>query len=236
MLHGTGEATPFENRREAGRVLARRLAPYHGGDTIVLALPRGGVPVAYEVARALGAPLDVIVARKLGAPGQPEFGIGAIAPGVRLLDENGQAVLRHTPRYIEQVTAEETAEMERRLRLYRGDRPDPDVQGRTVILVDDGLATGVTARAAIRSLRQQGAGRIILAVPVCPADTAESLSREADEVACAMTPRPFHAVGSWYLDFGQTTDQEVAHLLDRSRAEPAASASGSSSVANGGGR
>lgn len=147
------------------------------------------------------------------APGHPEFGIGAIAPGVRFLNENGQELLRRTPQYIEQVTAEETVEMERRQRHYRNGRPMPTVQGRTVILVDDGLATGVTARAAIRSLRKQGAGCIVLAVPVCAPETVGALSHEADHVVCAAAPRPFYAIGQWYADFEQTSDQEAMELL-----------------------
>jgi putative phosphoribosyl transferase len=183
---------------------------------VVLALPRGGVVVGYEVARALSAPLDVVVARKLGAPGQRELGIGAIAPGgVRIVDEWAVRTLGISQAAIDKVTAEETAEMERRLKHYRGDRPVPDLRDRTAIIVDDGLATGVSARAAIQSVRQQGPARIVLAVPVCASETAAALRAEVDEVVCAEMPADFYAVGLWYENFDQTSDEEVTDLLRR---------------------
>jgi len=207
----------FRDRREAGRVLAKQLKKYRGENPIVLGLPRGGVVVAYEIAQALDAPMDVIVARKLGAPNQPELGIGAVAPGgVILLDEHAIKMLGYTSTEINEVAERERAEMRRRLHDYRGDG-EPDVRGKTVILVDDGLATGVTALAAARAVRQMGPRKIVLAVGVCPADTAEMLRAEVDEVICAATPKPFHAVGLWFENFDQTTDEEVIDLLDRSR-------------------
>ncbi len=210
----------FHDRTDAGRRLAQRLTVYRGPDTVVLALPRGGVEVGYEVARELDAPLDVIVARKLGAPGQRELGIGAIAPGgVRVLDEETIALLRVTPREIDAVAAEEAAEMARRERLFREGRPALDLSGRTVILVDDGLATGVTARAAVRAIRTRQPRRIVLAVPVCAPETAAALRGEVDDLICVESPPDFIAVGRWYEDFDQTSDQEVIDLLARAHAE-----------------
>lgn len=204
----------FEDRALAGRVLARHLLSYREERPIVLALPRGGVVVGAEIARALKAPLDVIVARKLGAPGHEELGIGAIAPGgVRVVDEQAVQWLGISEAQMERIVARETEEMNRRQRLYRGDRPGPEVQDRTVILVDDGLATGVTARAAIASLRQQKPRRLILAVPVCPVETADRLRVEVDDLICPSLPADFGAVGLWYQRFEQTTDQEVIDLL-----------------------
>ena len=212
--------TVFADRSDAGRQLAARLIHYRDQAPIVLALPRGGVVVGYEVARALGAPLDVIVARKLGAPDQPELGIGAIAPGgVRILDDFAVRYLGITPEELDQITAAETREMERRLRLYRGDRPAPDLHNRTVLLVDDGLATGVTARAAIHSIRQQEPQRLVLAVPVCAPQTAEALSAEVDDLVCVSAPAHFRAVGLWYHDFRPVSDGEVIALLERARME-----------------
>jgi len=206
----------FEDRADAGRVLAQVLMVYKKDNPIVLALPRGGVVVGYEVARALDAPLDVIVARKLGAPGHEELGIGAIAPGgVRILDEEVLQWLGISEAQIKRVTARETEEMNRRLHLYRGNRPPLDVSGRTAILVDDGLATGVTARAAIESVRRQEPQRLIVAVPVCASETAERLRPRVDNLVCASVPPNFRAVGLWYNRFAQTTDQEVIALLDR---------------------
>jgi predicted phosphoribosyltransferase len=210
------ERAAYADRREAGACLAEQMGRFRGQDALVLALPRGGVVVADEIARALGAPLDVIVARKIGAPGQPELGIGAIAPGgVRVLDDFTIRYLGVQPEAIERITLAEQAEMERRLRAYRGDRPPPDLAGRTVVIVDDGLATGVTARAAVRSARAQGAANIVLAVPVCAKETAESMGREVDEMICGVTPPHFRAVGYWYRDFSQTTDEEVMEILRR---------------------
>src|SRR5207302_345843 len=185
-------------------------------DVLVLALPRGGVPVAYEVAHRLGAPLDVFVVRKLGVPGYEELAMGAVATGgVRVL--NDQIVERlGLPEYvIDAVAAREHQELARRERLYRGGRPPPDVRGRTVILVDDGLATGATMRAAIMALRQLQPARIVVAVPTASPDTCKELKAEADDVVCAITPEPFLAVGHWYEDFSQTTDEEVRDLLAR---------------------
>ena len=217
LFHGE---PPFRDREDAGRRLAGRLVRYRDERPIVFALPRGGVPVGYEISRALGVPLEVFVARKLGAPGQPEFGIGAVAPGgVRIL--NGDVVRRlGIPEdYLERVTQRETAEVERRLRHFRGDRPEPDVRDRTVILVDDGLATGVTARAAVAALRQREPRRLVLAAPVCASQTAELLGPEVDELVCLEAPSDLGAIGFWYRDFAQTSDGEVIELLERSRRE-----------------
>ena len=208
-------AQRFRDRHEAGRHLAAALRRYAGRpDVLVLALPRGGVPVGYEVARALGVPLDVMQVRKLGIPGHEELAMGAIASGgVRILNEEIVRMLQIPARVIEAVAAEEQRELERRERLFRGDRPFPDVRGRTVILIDDGLATGSTMRAAAEALRAEGASRLVAAVPVAPKETCESLRAVVDEVVCAVTPVPFHAVGEWYEDFTQTTDEEVRQLL-----------------------
>jgi predicted phosphoribosyltransferase len=209
---------PFRDRREAGRLLASRLAAYaNRPDVLVLALPRGGVPVAFEVARALGAPLDVFVVRKLGVPGHEELAMGAIATGgVRVLNDQVVRALRIPEYVIEAVAEKERQELARRERLYRGDCPFPDVRGRTAILVDDGLATGTTMQAAVRALRQQQAARIVVAVPLAAPETCQELSEEVDDIVCAVTPEPFEAVGLWYEDFSQTTDEEVGDLLARS--------------------
>jgi erythromycin esterase-like protein/predicted phosphoribosyltransferase len=205
----------FCDRHEAGRVLAEKLAAYaNRPDVIVLALPRGGVPVAYEVARRLVAPLDVFVVRKLGVPGYEELAMGAVATGgVRVLNDQLVERLGIPEQLIDAVAARERQELARRERLYRGNRPPPDVRGRTMILVDDGLATGATMHAAIEALRKQNPARIVVAVPTASPDTCEEMKKKADEVICAMTPEPFHAVGRWYQDFSQTTDEEVADLL-----------------------
>jgi predicted phosphoribosyltransferase len=212
----------FRNRREAGRALAERLASYaKRPDVLVLALPRGGVPVAYEVARALDAPLDVFLVRKLGVPGHEEYALGAIASGgVRVMNEDLVRALRLPATAIDAMAAREQQELERRERLYRGDRPPPDVRGRTVLLVDDGLATGATMLAAVHALRKQGAARIVVAVPVASPDTCNALRLEVDDIVCAVTPEPFHAVGLWYEDFSQTTDEEVRDLLTRAAPAP----------------
>lgn len=216
----------FQDRVDAGRRLAEKLVLFRERDPIVVALPRGGVPVAYEVARALGAPLDVLIARKLGAPGHPEFGIGAIAQGGAVhLDVEMARTVGVTQEYLEAVTRKELAEMDRRLRAYRGDRAPLDVAGRTVILVDDGLATGVTTRAAIRALRAQSPRAIVLAVPVCARETARLLRAEVDEVVCLEAPEHFLAVGRWYADFEQTTDKEVLSLLALAEKERGGTAS-----------
>jgi predicted phosphoribosyltransferase len=207
----------FQDRAHAGRVLAARLAAYAGRpDVLVLALPRGGVPVAYEVARALHTPLDVFIVRKLGVPGREELAMGAIATGgVRVLNEEVVRALDIPADVIDATAQAERRELQRRERLYRDDRPPPDVRGRTVILIDDGLATGSTMRAAVAALRRLGPARLVVAVPVASADTCEDLGAEVDEVVCACTPEPFHAVGLWYDDFTQTTDEEVHELLER---------------------
>ena len=207
----------FRNRTDAGRQLAEKLAAYTDRpDVLVLALPRGGVPVGYEVARALGAPFDVFLVRKLGVPGYEELAMGAVASGgVRVLNDEIVRGLGISEHEIDAAAARELQELARRERLYRGDRPPPDVAGRTVILVDDGLATGATMRAAVAALRQRQPARIVIAVPTASPDTCEALKAEADDVVCAMTPEPFFAVGHWYEDFTQTTDDEVGELLAR---------------------
>ena len=209
----------FRDRTDAGRRLAARMTEYAGrSDVLVLALPRGGVPVAFEVARALRAPLDVFLVRKLGVPGQEELAMGAIASGgVRVVNED---VVRHLgipPEVIDAVAAREQGELERRERAYRDDRPAPDVRGRTVILVDDGLATGSTMRAAALALRQQGPARVVVAVPVASREACEEFRGEVDDIVCAATPEPFMGVGRWYEDFSQTTDEEVRELLARAQ-------------------
>jgi erythromycin esterase-like protein/predicted phosphoribosyltransferase len=211
------EAETFRDRRDAGRQLAAKLAGYAGRpNVLVLALPRGGVPVGYEVARALGAPLDVFVVRKLGVPGYEEVAMGAVATGgVRVLNDDIVAGLRIPDYLIDAVAERELEELARRERIYRGGRPPPDVRGRTVILVDDGLATGATMLAAIRALRKLQPARIVVAVPIAAHDTCEALRAEVDEVICAITPEPFDAVGRWYEDFSQTSDEEVRALLTR---------------------
>ena len=215
----------FRDRHEAGRLLAEKVKAYaHRPEVLVLALPRGGVPVAYEVARALGAPLDVFLVRKLGVSGHEELAMGAVATGgVRVLNEQIVRALRIPDDVIDAVTMREQEELARRERLYRGDRPLPDVRGRTVILVDDGLATGATMHAAIAALRQQQPARIVVAVPTAAPETCQALRAEVDDVVCAITPEPFYSVGLWYEDFSQTTDDEVRDLLARA-AQPARAA------------
>jgi len=205
----------FDDRRAAGRELARRLKGYAGrGDTLVLALPRGGVPVAFEVARALGAPLDVFLVRKLGAPGRPELAMGAIASGgIRVLNSSVVTALGIEEEEIEAVAHDEQVELDRQERLYRRNRPRLDVKNRTAILIDDGLATGASMRAAVEALRQQGAARIVTAVPVGSVDTCADFKAVADEAICVRTPEPFYSVGQWYTDFSQTSDEEVQRLL-----------------------
>ena len=209
----------FANRREAGRILASLLMKYADrDDVLVLALPRGGVPVGFEVAQALRAPLDVFIVRKLGVPGHDELAMGAIATGgVRVLNDDVVMSLELEPEVIDTVAAREEKELARRERLYRGARPAPDVHGRTVILVDDGLATGSTMRAAVAALRKQGPARIVVAVPVAAPETCEEFKTEVDEAVCAATPRMFNGVGRWYEDFSQTTDEEVHELLAQAR-------------------
>lgn len=211
----------FRNRSEAGKYLATRLANFaNRDDVLVLALPRGGVPVAYEVARALHAPLDIYLVRKLGVPGHEELAMGAIASGgVRVLNEDVVRYLRIPKSVIDSVAALELEELERREREYRGNRPEPDVRGKPVILIDDGLATGSTMRAAAEALRQQQPARIVVAVPVSAPQTCDEYRMGVDEIVCAVTPEPFYGVGQWYVDFSQTTDQEVRQLLAKAQAE-----------------
>jgi putative phosphoribosyl transferase len=217
----------FRDRSDAGRRLAAQLTRYAGRpDVLVLALPRGGVPVAFEVAQALGAPLDVFLVRKLGMPGHEEFAIGAIASGgVRVVNEDTLRDYGISAQQVDAVAEAEQRELERRERQYRGPRPFPSVAGRTVILIDDGLATGSTMRAAVRALREEGPARIVVAVPTAPPETCADLRALVDDVVCLMTPEPFYAVGLWYEDFAQTTDDEVRELLERA-AVPAARGTG----------
>jgi putative phosphoribosyl transferase len=207
----------FSNRTEAGRLLAEKLANYADRTgVIVLGLPRGGVPVAYEVAKRLGVPLDVFIVRKLGVPGFEELAVGAIASGgVRVLNEDVMRALPNADETIESVTAKETVELERREQSYRDGRPAPELRDRIVILVDDGLATGATMRAAVKALRQRGAAKIVVAVPVGPPDTCRELEEQADETICLWTPEFFQAVGQYYEDFSQTSDEDVRELLSR---------------------
>lgn len=205
----------FSDRAEAGRKLAAALSQYaRREDVVVLALPRGGVPVAFEVARELEVPLDVFVVRKLGLPEQPELAMGAIASGgVRVLNDEVVAAAAVPPETIEEVAAREHEELARRETMYRGGRSALRVEGKTVILVDDGLATGSSMRAAVRALREQRAAQIVVAVPVAPPATCEELRGEADEVVCACTPEPFVAIGAWYEHFPQVSDGEIRDLL-----------------------
>jgi predicted phosphoribosyltransferase len=207
----------FPNRTEAGRLLAEKLEKYVGrDDVIVLGLPRGGVPVAYEVAKRLGVQLDVFIVRKLGVPGFQELAVGAIASGgVRVLNKDVMRAIPNADEVIETLTAKETAELQRREQSYRDSRPAPELRDRVAILVDDGLATGATMRAAVKALRQRGAAKIVVAVPVGPPDTCREFEEEADETICATIPEFFQAVGQYYEDFSQTSDDEVRALLTR---------------------
>jgi predicted phosphoribosyltransferase len=209
----------FPDRRSAGTELARALKHYRGrSDLLVLALPRGGVPVAEEVARFLGAPLDVFIVRKLGVPGQPELAMGAIASGgVRAINDEIVQALHISPAALDSAADREYREVARRERTYRGDRPPLNVAGRTVIVIDDGIATGATMRAGVRALRKLEPARLIIAVPHAPVDTCESLAPEVDEIVCLEMPEPYIAVGRWYQDFPQLTDQQVRNILDQFR-------------------
>ncbi len=204
----------FADRREAGRRLAAALGRYATADPVVLALPRGGVPVGFEVARALGARLDIVLVRKLGAPFNPEYGIGAIAEGgVRFVRRDDAEAAGVSAEELEEVVARESAELERRRRLYRMDEEPLPVEGRTAILVDDGIATGGTAVAAGRALRERGAAKVVLAVPVAPPGSEERLGGEFDEVVCLEQPHAFFGIGQFYADFGQVSDEETIALL-----------------------
>ena len=211
----------FRDRTEAGEYLATKLLSYKNRpDVLVLALPRGGVPVAFEVAEALGVPLDIFLVRKLGVPGHEELAMGAIATGgVRVLNEDVVDYLRIPEHIIDAIAAEELKELKRREVAYRGNRAQPDVKGKTVILIDDGLATGSTIRAAAQALRPQQPARIIVAVPVSAPQICDEYRIGVDEIICAVTPERFYGVGRWYLDFSQTTDEEVRDLLERARGE-----------------
>lgn len=214
----------FFDRTDAGRELAAALTPEYAGrgDVLVLGLPRGGVPVAYELAVAMDAPLDVFVVRKLGLPGHEEFGIGAIASGgVRVVDDTVLRAYGIDPATLEDITRRERQELDRRERLYRDDRPFPVVCDRTVILVDDGLATGSTMRAAVAALRVEGPRSIVIAVPVGAPETCEAMAELVDDIVCLDTPEPFYAVGLWYENFDQTSDDEVHDLLERAAARHA---------------
>jgi len=210
----------FEDRRDAGRQLAAALSRYRQSRPVVLALPRGGVPVGFEVAKALAAPLDVLLVRKIGAPGHEELGLGAVVDG-----QDPQLVLNHDviravgppPGYIEAEKRRQLAEIERRRRQYVGDRPPTLMEGQTVIVVDDGIATGATVKAALRGVSQHRPARLVLAVPVAPADSLDELAAEGDDIVCLATPEPFFAVGPHYRDFTQTEDEEVIRLLDEAR-------------------
>ena len=209
--------TQFRDRSEAGKLLAKQLTAYtNQPDVLVLALPRGGVPVAFEVARALHVPLDVIVVRKLGVPGQEELAMGAIATGgVRVLNHDVVQFLDISDEMIDKIAARELQELERRERLFRGDRPAYDVRGRTLILVDDGIATGATMHAAVAALKQQQPAHIIIAVPTAAPSTCDEFAHEVDELVCVLRPEPFIAVGYWYRQFSQTSDEEVRSLLEQ---------------------
>lgn len=212
-----GVAVPFRDRREAGRLLADRLSGLREGGVVVLGIPRGGVEVAAVVAERLGAPLDVVIPRKLGAPGNPELGVGAVADDVVVLDARLVEALGVDGRYIEEEIQRQRGEIDRRARLYRGERPPTEVSGRTVVIIDDGVATGGTAAAALRWARLRGAARVVLAVPVAPPEAVRHLVEECDEVVALATPSRFYAVGQWYEDFGQVDDERVMELLSRDR-------------------
>ncbi len=205
----------FADRAEAGKRLAQALEHLAGEPVVVLGVPRGGVEVAAEVAAQHGWELDIVIPRKIGAPMNPELGLGAIAPGIRVLDERMLRALGVSEEYLEKEIRAQEEEINRRSEAYRRGRPPADLAGRTAVVVDDGIATGGTAIAAVRWAKAEGATRVILAVPVAPREAAARLAKEADEVVCLDTPEPFYAVGQWYRDFPQTEDQEVIRLLDR---------------------
>jgi putative phosphoribosyl transferase len=207
----------FADRADAGDQLAKALVEYSGADSVVLAIPRGGVVIGRAVASALGAPLDVVVPRKIGAPGNPELGLGAVAPGVRVLDQRLIRSLRVTPEYLEREIAAQQREIERREHAYREGRPPAEVRGKVAIVVDDGIATGGTAAAALRWARARSAANVVLAVPVAPVQSLERLRDEADRIVVLATPEPFLAVGEWYRTFDQTSDDEVVTMLAAAR-------------------
>lgn len=213
--------TRYRDRSEAGKLLATKLTTYaHQPDVLVLALPRGGVPVAFEVAKALKVPLDVFLVRKLGVPGREELAMGAIATGgIRVLNEDVVRTLHISPHTIEAAANREAQELERRDRLYRDDLPPPDVNNHSIILIDDGLATGATMRAAAQALRLQHPARLVIAVPVAAPPSCDAMRSEADEVICPLMPEAFYGVGWWYDDFSQTSDKEVHDLLALARRE-----------------
>jgi putative phosphoribosyl transferase len=216
--------TRFEGRKEAGQHLAEQLKEYaNRPDVIVLGLPRGGVPVAYEVAQALNAPLDIFLVRKLGVPGHEELAMGAIASGgLRIINPSVVRQLQISEETIDAVASEELRELARREKAYRGDRPEPDVQGKTIIVVDDGLATGASMWAAVAALREGNPKEIVVAVPTASQETCAQFRPYVDDIVCAMTPEPFYAVGLWYHDFSQTTDDEVRELLAQANHEGSA--------------
>jgi len=218
----------FQNRVEAGQLLSQRLRQFRNGDCVVMSIPRGGVVVGYEIAKAIGAPLDVVVARKLGAPGEPELAIGAVVTwgNGRKLDQAAVGYLGVTPAYIESETQAQIQEVQRRLMAYRGSVEPPDLIDKTALLVDDGIATGYTVLAAVDGVRSLNPAAVVVAAPVASVEAAHRISVEADEFVCLVTPSPFLAVGNWYADFGQVTDEEVVELLRRRDAELKAAASG----------
>ena len=208
----------YKDRQDAGRKLAESLTKYIDEEPVIIALPRGGVVIGYEVAKKLHAPLDIIVARKIGAPFQPELGVGAIAQnGIRIINSETIRLLGVTEPQIEQIIKWETSEMDRRISLYRKGLPSLNLHGKTVIVVDDGLATGISTRAAVRSVKQMHPKKIILAVPVCPHDSAEKFRQEVDDFFCLNEPADFYAVGSHYADFKQVTDEEVIDIMQMAK-------------------
>jgi putative phosphoribosyl transferase len=219
---GSSTREDFRDRLEAGRKLAQALLPMKETRPVVLALPRGGVPVGFEVAKALEAPLDIVLVRKIGAPGQPELGLGAVVDGINpqmVLNEDVVDLIRPSERYLAAEEQRQLAEIERRRALYRPGRNPVPLEGRTVIVVDDGIATGGTVKAVLTALKNLNPARLVLAVPVAPSDSLNELSHYADDIVCLMTPEPFYAVGAHYRDFTQTTDEEVVDLLARANAD-----------------